>query len=115
MSGAPGRTRLTRPLVVLVGLAASLALAGTTALEWIRATAPDLTGTVIDVSVTGQEAAPGVLALALVGAAASVASALSSRWLRWVTGSVLLAAGAGAAVLALGSSLDPELSSYTHL
>ena len=111
MSGAPGRTRLTRPLVVLIGLAASLALAGTTALEWIRATAPDLTGTVIDVSVTGQEAAPGVLALALVGAAASVASALSSRWLRWVTGSVLLAAGAGAAVLALGTSLDPEAAS----
>lgn len=100
--------RLTKPVVVLLGLASSLALAGTTALEWVRATAPDLTGTVLEVSVTGQDAAPAVLALALVGAAASLASALSSRWVRWATGPVLLIAGGVAAVLAAGAAMDPE-------
>lgn len=99
--------RLTKPVVVLLGLAASLALAGTTALEWLRATAPDLTGTVIEVPVTGQEAAPAMMALGLVGAAASLASALSSVWVRWVTGPVLVLAGATAAVLSAGVALDP--------
>lgn len=102
------RERLTRPVVVLLGLAASLALAGTTALQWLSATAPDLTGTVIEVPVTGQEAAPAVMALGLVGAAASLASALSSTWVRWVSGPVLVLAGAAAAVLSVGVVLDPE-------
>lgn len=100
--------RLTKPVVVLLGLASSLALAGTTALEWLRATAPDLTGTVIEVPVPGQEAAPAVMALGLVGAAASLASALSSVWVRWVTGPVLVLTGATAAVLSAGVFLDPE-------
>lgn len=99
--------RVTRPVVVLLGLAASLALAGTTAQEWLSASAPDLTGTVIEVPVTGQEAAPAVMALGLVGAAASLASALSSVWMRWVTGPVLVLAGATAALLSVGVLLDP--------
>lgn len=103
-----GTVPLTRPVVVIAGLAGALALAGITALDWIRATAPDLTGTVLEVAVSGQEAAPAVLALALVAAAASLASALSSRWLRWVTGPVLVLAGALAGVLSALVALDPE-------
>ena len=59
-------------------------------------------------TVTGSDAAPAVLALSLVAIAASLATGLSSRWLRFLTGPVLLATGAGSAIAALGVVQDPE-------
>ncbi|MDN5821498.1 MAG: Trp biosynthesis-associated membrane protein [Brachybacterium sp.] len=100
--GPPGR-RTT----VLAGTAASVLLAGTTRTSWIDAAAPDLTGTAQQVDVLGADAAPAVLALALVAIAASLATSLSSAWLRFLTGPVLLVTGAGAAVAALGVVREP--------
>lgn len=97
-----------RRTTVLAGTAASALLAGTTRAIWIEASAPDLTGTAQQVSVNGADAAPAVLALALVAVAASLATSLSSSWLRLITGPALLLAGAGAAFAALGVTRAPE-------
>lgn len=101
-SPRPRRALPSRRLTVLAGTAASALLAGATRTTWVEAAAPDLTGTVQQVTVLGADAAPAVLALALVAIAASVASSLSSAWVRFVTGPVLLLAGAGASLAALG-------------
>src|SRR5699024_2983693 len=69
---------------------------------------PDLTGTLQQVDVPGAEAAPAVLALALVAIAASLATSLPSAWLRFVTGPVLVLTGGGAALAALGVVRDPS-------
>lgn len=97
-----------RRLTVLAGTAASALLAGTTRTTWVEAAAPDLTGTVQQVAVPGAEAAPAVLALALVAIAASLATSLSSVWLRFLTGPVLLLTGVGAGLVALGVLRDPS-------
>lgn len=100
--GAPSR-RLT----VLAGIVAGAALVGATRTTWAMATANDLTGAAQDVAVTGSDAAPTVLALGLVALAASLATSLSSTWVRYVTGPVLLAAGLGAGWSAVAVVLDP--------
>ncbi|ASK66962.1 hypothetical protein CFK39_15390 [Brachybacterium avium] len=100
--GLPGR-RTT----VLAGTAASALLAGTTRTTWIDATAPDLTGTLQQVDVLGADAAPAVLALSLVAIAASLATSLSSSWLRFLTGPVLLLTGAGAMLAAFAVVREP--------
>ncbi|NMA77838.1 MAG: hypothetical protein GX960_11385, partial [Actinomycetales bacterium] len=91
-TSAPRGPRLSRRTTVLASTAAAALLAGTTRTTWIHASAPDLAGTAQQVTVTGSEAAPAVLALSLVAIAASLATALSSRWLRLLTGPVLIAA-----------------------
>ena len=105
---AARRPRPGRRTTVLAGTAASALLAGTTRLTWIDAAAPDLTGTLQQVDVPGAEAAPAVLALALVAIAASLATSLPSAWLRFVTGPVLVLTGGGAALAALGVVRDPS-------
>ncbi len=101
-------TLLTRRGAVLLGVIAAAALAGTTRAVWIRAVAPDLTGTVQTVETVGTQAAPALLALALVALAAALATSLSGRWVRFVTGPVLIAAGIGSG-FAIGAVLtDPE-------
>ena len=102
------RARPTRRATVLAGTAAAALLAGATSTTWINATAPDLAGTAQQVTVTGSDAAPAVLALALVAIAASLATALSSHWLRFVTGPVLIATGAGSVIAALGAVQAPQ-------
>lgn len=97
----------SRRVTVLAGVAASALLIGATRPTWVEASAPDLAGTVQQVAVPGAEAAPAVLALALVAIAASLATALSSRWLRWLTGPALVLAGLGAVAAALGVAGDP--------
>lgn len=105
---APRRARLSRRVTVLAGTAAAALLAGATRTTWIHATAPDLAGTAQQVTVTGSDAAPAVLALSLVAIAASLATALSSRWLRFLTGPVLIATGAGSVLAALGVVQAPQ-------
>lgn len=108
-SARPERpVRLSRRATVLAATAASALLAGATRTSWIHATAPDLTGTVQQVEVMGAEAAPAVLALSLAAIAASLATSLSSAWLRFLTGPVLIAAGAGAAFAAYSAAQAPQ-------
>ena len=97
--------------LVLGGLAAAAMLAGSTRLTWIQALAPDLAGTPQSIPVLGGDAAPAVLALAIVALAAALATALPSRWVRWFTGPVLVLAGAGSAAAALGAYSDPLAAS----
>lgn len=107
---APRRLRRWAPsrrVTVLAGTVAGAALAGATRTTWAQATAPDLTGAAQEVAVTGSDAAPTVLALGLVALAASLATSLSSTWVRFVTGPVLVAAGLGAAWSAIAVVLDP--------
>lgn len=106
-AGRAATGRPSRRLTVLAAAALSAALAGTTRALWVRASAPDLAGTLQQVEVRGAEAAPAVLALALVALAAALATSLSSRWVRFVTGPVLLLSGLGAAGAALGPVRDP--------
>ncbi|MGY5764442.1 Trp biosynthesis-associated membrane protein [Brachybacterium sp. DNPG3] len=96
-----------RKVVVLAGLVAAGALAGATRTPWIHAAAPSLTGSAQSVEVTGADAAPAVVALALVALAAAAATSLSSRWLRFVTGPILVLAGIGAAASSVAAALDP--------
>ena len=97
----------SRRLTVLAGTVAGAALIGATRTTWAQATAPDLTGAAQEVAVTGSDAAPTVLALGLVALAAALTTSLSSIWIRFVTGPVLLAAGLGAGWSALAVVLDP--------
>lgn len=110
MTDAARSTRRSLPgrrITVLAGTAASALLAGATRATWVEASAPDLTGTVQQVSVLGADAAPAVLALALVAIAASLATSLSSSWVRFLTGPVLVLTGGGAAIAAFGVVRDP--------
>lgn len=100
--------RLGRRATVLAATAASALLAGATRTTWIHATAPDLTGTAQQVEVLGSEAAPAVLALSLAAIAASLATSLSSAWLRFLTGPVLIVTGVGAAFAAFSAAQAPQ-------
>ncbi len=112
---APRRRLLGRRTVVLAGTAFSALLAGTSRTTWVQASGPDLTGTVQQVAVSGADAAPEVLALALVAIAASLATSLSSVWLRFLTGPVLILTGIGAALAALAVHRDPVSSATSAL
>ena len=113
MSTQPPRTarRPGRRLTVLAATAASALLIGATRTTWTAATAPDLTGAAQSVAVTGADAAPAVLALAIVALAAALATSLSSTWVRFVTGPVLIASGLGAAWTAFAVHRDPVSAS----
>lgn len=102
-----GRRMPSRRVTVLAGAAASALLIGATRTTWAEATAPDLTGTSQAVAVTGSDAAPAVLALAVVAIAAALASSLSSTWVRYVTGPVLIVAALAAGWSAVAAALDP--------
>ncbi|UEJ83289.1 Trp biosynthesis-associated membrane protein [Brachybacterium halotolerans subsp. kimchii] len=100
------RALLTRRSLVLAALVMSLALAGMTRATWTTALAAGFTGAKQSVDVPGQDAAPAVLALALVGGAAAVATTLASRWVRFITGPVLILVGIGAAVSSISVRAD---------
>lgn len=100
-----------RRTVVLAGLVVAGAVAASTRTVWATASAPDITGAVQSHAVTGADASPAVLALALVALAAAAATSLSSRWVRWVTGPVQVLAGAGTIVAAAGMLADPTAAS----
>lgn len=105
--GAAAAARPTRRTAVLLGVAASGLLLGVTRLTWVDALAANLTGTAQALEVGGSDAAPAVVALAVVALAASLATSLSSSWVRFVTGPVLVLAGAGAGAAAFGPLRDP--------
>src|SRR5690625_2120171 len=110
MTGGP-RTRSrrapTRRTTVLAGLVASVVLLASTRTVWTEATGADLAGTAQAIEVTGADAAPAVMAVGLVALAASLATSLSSRWIRLVTGPVLILAGLLSAASMIGVIVDP--------
>ncbi|MGP4915478.1 Tryptophan-associated membrane protein [Corynebacterium xerosis] len=107
-SGRRTGARPGRAVTVLAGTVFSGLLIGATRLTWAQADAPDLTGSAQSVAVTGTDAAPAVLALAIVAIAASLATSLASSWVRFVTGPVLIVAGLGAAWSSFAVTLDPQ-------
>jgi len=100
-----------RRTAVLAGLVASVALLGSTRTVWTEATGADLAGTAQAIDVIGADAAPAVMAVGLVALAASLATSLSSRWIRLVTGPVLILAGAVSAASMIGVIADPGAAS----
>lgn len=101
------RGGMRRRDAVLGGVLLGGALFGTTRATWLHATVPDLAGGTSSVVVGGDQAAPAVVALAVVGIATSLAMAISSPVVRYVTGPVLVLCGLGAAVGALLVQADP--------
>ena len=100
-----------RRTAVLAGLVASVALLGSSRTVWAEATGADLAGTARSIEVIGADAAPAVMAVGLVALAASLATSLSSRWIRLVTGPVLILAGLLSAASMIGVIADPAAAS----
>lgn len=104
---------ISRRTTVLAALVCCGALAAMTRASWAQALGADLTGASRGVEVAGHQAAPAVLALAVVGVAASLATTLSSAWVRFVTGPVLILVGAGSAITALRVHADAPAASVS--
>ncbi len=98
---------MSRRLAVLAGIVVSGALFLVSRAAWLHASVPDLAGGASEVDVTGGDAAPAVVALAVVAIAGSLVTAISSRHVRLVTGPLLALAGIGAGIGATRVLLDP--------
>ncbi len=94
-------------LLALVGAGVLLTSGGRT---WVTGTVDDPVLGASRILGTGSELATGVVALALVAAAAALASATSGPAVRRVTLVVLALAGLGAGFVATRIALDPEQS-----
>lgn len=103
-----GRGGMRRRDAVLGGLVIAGALFGTTRAPWLHASVPDLAGGSTAVAVGGDQAAPAVVALAVVALATSLATAISSSLVRFVTGPVLVLCGLGAGASALLVRTEPD-------
>ncbi|MGP9537084.1 Trp biosynthesis-associated membrane protein [Brachybacterium sp. AOP43-C2-M15] len=112
---APDRRMPGRRTTVLAATAASALLAGATRTTWIEASAPDLTGSAQQIGVLGSEAAPAVLALSLVALAAALTTSLSTFWVRFLTGPVLVLAGAGSLLAIADALADPEAAARSSV
>ncbi|KRF22567.1 Trp biosynthesis-associated membrane protein [Phycicoccus sp. Soil802] len=103
------RSRLTSKLaVVLLALVGSGILLSSGGRVWVTGTVDDAVLGASRISGTGTEVASGVVALALVGAAAALASATSGALVRRLTLGVLALAGIAEAVVAARVALAPE-------
>lgn len=98
---------LSRRTAVLIAAVAAIALGALGRATWLTARAPDITGAMQTIEVPGQDAAAGLLPLALVAGAAALATSLTGRWIRWITGAVLIATGLGAIAIVLGVVTAP--------
>ena len=103
------RDRLTSKLaVVLLALVGSGILLSSGGRVWVTGTVDDAVLGASRISGTGTEVASGVVALALVAAAASLASATGGALVRRLTLGVLALAGIAEAVVAARVALAPE-------
>lgn len=100
-------SKLSVVLLALVGAAVLLVGGGRV---WVSGTVNDAVLGASHISGTGSEVASGVVALALVGAAAALASATSGAVVRRVTLVVLALAGAAECVIAARVALSPGSS-----
>jgi hypothetical protein len=98
-------SRRGRWVVVLLVAAAVTAVAGTPA--WLRASGASALEGGVTVAVSGSQAAPGVIAAAIVLLAAAGAVGLAGRVARWVVVGVVVAAGAVVAGSVVGVLRDP--------
>ncbi|AKU16750.1 Trp biosynthesis-associated membrane protein [Luteipulveratus mongoliensis] len=94
--------------VLIEVLVAAVVLLACSARTWVEGTVSDVVLQDSTVSVSGSKAAAGVVAGALVGAAAAVATATGGRIVRWVGAIAALLAGLLAVVLTLRVILDPS-------
>lgn len=102
-------SRLTSKLaVVLLALLGSGILLASGGRVWVNGTVDDAVLGASRISGTGTEVASGVVALALVGAAAALASATGGAVVRRITLGVLALAGVAEAVIAARVALAPE-------
>ena len=102
-------SRLTSKLaVVVLALVGSGILLASGGRVWINGTVDDAVLGASRISGTGTEVASGVVALALVGAAAALASATGGAVVRRITLVVLAFAGVAEAVVAARVALAPE-------
>ena len=98
-------SRRGRWVVVLLGAAAVTAGAGVPA--WLRATGSSALDGDVVVAIPGNQAAPGVLAAAVVLLAAAAAVGLVGRVGRWVVVAVVAAAGVVVVASVVGVLTDP--------
>lgn len=96
-----------KPFVVLVTLVGALVLLAGGGRTWVSGTVDDAVLGASRVTATGTQVAAGVVALALVGAAAAVASTTSGRVLRRVTLVALALVGIAEGYAAVRVLLDP--------
>jgi uncharacterized membrane protein (TIGR02234 family) len=103
------RSRLTSKLaVVVLALVGSGILLASGGRVWVNGTVDDAVLGASRLSGTGTEVASGVVALALVGAAAALASATGGAVVRRITLLVLALAGVAESVVAARVALTPE-------
>ncbi|WP_158274565.1 Trp biosynthesis-associated membrane protein [Cellulomonas sp. WB94] len=93
---------------VVALLVAAAATAGSTVPAWFRASGTSALTGGVEVAVPGGQAAPGVLAAAVVLLAAAAAVGLVGRLARWVVVAVVAAAGVVVLVSVVGVLRDPE-------
>ena len=93
--------------VVLVALVGALVLLASGGRTWLTGTVDDAVLGASRVTATGTEVASGLVALALVAAAAAIASTTSGPVMRRVTLAVLALAALGEAIVAGRVALDP--------
>ncbi|MCC2308185.1 Trp biosynthesis-associated membrane protein [Cellulomonas chengniuliangii] len=103
--GAGARRRGRGPAAALLVLLAALT-AGAALPVWLRSTGTSALHGEVAVEVTGTQAAPGVVAAALVLLAATAAVGLVGRAGRWVVVVVVAAAGAVVVASAAGAVAD---------
>ncbi|WP_454043740.1 Trp biosynthesis-associated membrane protein [Cellulosimicrobium sp. Marseille-Q8652] len=108
-TGAGARAPSRRASIWLLLLLGGATLAAS-AVTWSTTTGATALDPVVEVSVSGTTAAPGVGAAALVLVAAGLALGLVGRVGRWVVLAVAAASGAVTTAAALGVALDPEPS-----
>ncbi|WP_435736088.1 Trp biosynthesis-associated membrane protein [Cellulosimicrobium sp. PMB13] len=103
------RTPSRRAAIWLLLLLGGATLAAS-AVTWSTTTGATALDPVVEVTVSGTTAAPGVGAAALVLVAAGLALGLVGRIGRWVVLAVAAASGVVTTAAALGVALDPEPS-----
>jgi hypothetical protein len=105
-----GARRPSRRAAIWLLLLLGGATLAASAVTWSTTTGATALDPVVEVSVSGTTAAPGVGAAALVLVAAGLALGLVGRVGRWVVLAVAAASGAVTTAAALGVALDPEPS-----
>ncbi|WP_022873293.1 Trp biosynthesis-associated membrane protein [Nesterenkonia alba] len=114
-SGTSSRPRLSRRIVVLLGLAAGGMLFLSATQTWVTAEGLPETAAAEAVDIAGTEVSDTVTAMALVGLAGGAALSIARRVARIVIGALILAAGALAAVTVIRVLLDPAAQTLTAL
>ncbi|WP_018155738.1 Trp biosynthesis-associated membrane protein [Demetria terragena] len=107
MSTEPARA-VPKMLVLGTAALAVLVMLASGARTWVTGRVDDPVLSQTAVSVAGSDAASGVLATALVGAAAALAAVTGGRVVRWIGAVSLTASGILGVALTVPALMDPE-------